>query len=120
MINDTTKGFHGFGIAPGILEILKKLSFSIPTPIQEQAIPIAIEGKDVMGIERLIRIKMPISKLPELPAPIAGYKYKPEIEEERKPQRRGGGGQRGGQKRFHSAGKFSSSRNKFTSYKSRR
>lgn len=83
------------------------------------------ERYDVKGIERLIRIKMPVSKLPELPAPMTGYKYKPEIEEERKPKRGGGGGRRSGyagsgQKKFHSAGKFSSSRNKFSSYKSRR
>ncbi len=44
------KGFYGLGIAPGVLQILEKLNFKIPTPIQEQSIPIAIEGKDVMGI----------------------------------------------------------------------
>src|SRR3989344_1234786 len=49
MINGD-KGFHGLGIAPGILQILAKLNFTIPTPIQEQSIPIAIEGKDLMGI----------------------------------------------------------------------
>ncbi len=42
--------FYGLGIAPGILEILKKIRFSIPTPIQFQSIPIAIQGKDVVGI----------------------------------------------------------------------
>lgn len=44
------KDFYGLGIAPGILEILGKLNFISPTPIQEQAIPPAIEGKDLMGI----------------------------------------------------------------------
>lgn len=42
--------FHGLGIAPGILQILERLQFENPTPIQHQAIPIAIEGKDVIGI----------------------------------------------------------------------
>lgn len=42
--------FYGLGIAPGLLQILEKLKFTIPTPIQHQAIPIAIEGKDVVGI----------------------------------------------------------------------
>ena len=42
--------FEGLGIAPKLLEIINKLKFTIPTPIQRQAIPIAIEGKDVMGI----------------------------------------------------------------------
>ncbi len=42
--------FDGLGIAPKLLEILDKNQFKTPTPIQHQAIPIAIEGKDVMGI----------------------------------------------------------------------
>jgi ATP-dependent RNA helicase RhlE len=48
---DMTRGsFFGLGIAPGLLGILDALAFTIPTPIQEQAIPIAIEGKDVIGV----------------------------------------------------------------------
>ena len=42
--------FYGLGIAPGILEILKKIHYATPTPIQHQSIPIAIEGKDIVGI----------------------------------------------------------------------
>ncbi len=42
--------FYGLGIAPKILEILNRLSFVTPTPIQHKAIPIAIEGKDVVGV----------------------------------------------------------------------
>jgi len=42
--------FHGLGIAPDVLAILEKLRFTVPTPIQYQAIPSAIEGKDVIGI----------------------------------------------------------------------
>lgn len=43
-------GFRGLGIAPSILGVLDKFSFTKPTPIQEQSIPQAIEGKDMMGI----------------------------------------------------------------------
>lgn len=43
-------GFFGLGIAPKILEILGKIKFREPTPIQLKAIPLAIEGKDVIGI----------------------------------------------------------------------
>lgn len=43
-------GFHGLGIAPALLDILGRHKFVTPTPIQSQAIPIAIEGKDVMGV----------------------------------------------------------------------
>ncbi|MFA4954444.1 MAG: DEAD/DEAH box helicase [Patescibacteria group bacterium] len=43
-------GFYGLGIAPRLLQILDRLKFKIPTPIQQKSIPIAIEGKDLMGI----------------------------------------------------------------------
>lgn len=43
-------GFYGMGIAPKILEILQRMKFKIPTPIQAKSIPLAIEGKDVIGI----------------------------------------------------------------------
>lgn len=43
-------GFFRLGIAPAILDVLKKLQFTTPTPIQRQAIPIAIQGKDMVGI----------------------------------------------------------------------
>lgn len=42
--------FNGLNIAPNLLEVLEKLKFTEPTPIQAQAIPIAIEGKDLIGI----------------------------------------------------------------------
>jgi ATP-dependent RNA helicase RhlE len=42
--------FYGLGIAPGLLDIIAKLQFTIPTPIQFKAIPIAIAGQDIIGI----------------------------------------------------------------------
>jgi ATP-dependent RNA helicase RhlE len=42
--------FFGLGIAPGILEILQRLKFVTPTPIQAKAIPTCIEGKDLIGV----------------------------------------------------------------------
>ncbi len=47
---DSTPGFHGLGIAPRLLEIIGRLQFTEPTPIQTQAIPPAIQGKDLVGI----------------------------------------------------------------------
>src|SRR3989338_3569726 len=44
------ENFYGLGIAPQLLETITRLKFTIPTPIQEKAIPIGIEGKDMMGI----------------------------------------------------------------------
>ena len=43
-------GFADLGISPTILKQLQKLNFNTPTPIQAQAIPIAITGQDLMGI----------------------------------------------------------------------
>lgn len=42
--------FYNLGIAPKILEALDKMRFTVPTPIQHKAIPIGIEGKDIVGI----------------------------------------------------------------------
>lgn len=42
--------FSELGIAPNILQALAKLNFFQPTPIQHQAIPSALEGKDLVGI----------------------------------------------------------------------
>lgn len=44
------QNFDGLGIAPNLLDILQKLKFVTPTPIQEKAIPIGIEGTDLIGI----------------------------------------------------------------------
>lgn len=43
-------GFYGLGIAPKLLEALDKLKFTVPTPIQQKAIPVASEGNDMVGI----------------------------------------------------------------------
>ncbi|MFA6550481.1 MAG: DEAD/DEAH box helicase [Candidatus Gracilibacteria bacterium] len=46
-----TKGkFSEMGMDPKILQTLNRLKFEHPTPIQEKAIPIGIEGKDIVGI----------------------------------------------------------------------
>ena len=42
--------FAGLGIAPAMLDIIDGMKFKIPTPIQFKAIPIAVEGKDILGI----------------------------------------------------------------------
>ena len=43
-------GFSGLGIAPSFLQALARLRIHNPTPIQSQAIPVALQGKDVAGI----------------------------------------------------------------------
>ncbi len=44
-----TKDFSGFGLDPTILRALAEQGYTVPTPIQVQAIPVVIAGRDVMG-----------------------------------------------------------------------
>jgi len=46
----TNVSFDGLGIAPKILEVLDRLKFTQPTPIQHKAIPIVIDGADIIGV----------------------------------------------------------------------
>ena len=41
--------FNEIGLLPEIMSNLEKLGYSEPTPIQQQAIPLALEGKDILG-----------------------------------------------------------------------
>lgn len=41
--------FADFGLAPEILRALTDQGYVHPTPIQAQAIPILLQGRDVMG-----------------------------------------------------------------------
>lgn len=50
MNSNTNPDFYGLGIAPALLKRLDALSFVTPTPIQEKAIPIGIQGEDMIGI----------------------------------------------------------------------
>jgi len=49
-LEETDKTFRGLGIAPDLLKRLDELKFIHPTPIQRKAIPIAVQGDDVIGI----------------------------------------------------------------------
>ena len=42
--------FGGLGIAPKLLDVISRAGFKTPTSIQHKAIPVAIEGKDIIGI----------------------------------------------------------------------
>jgi ATP-dependent RNA helicase RhlE len=44
------QSFYGLGIAPKLLDIIASIKFKVPTPIQFKVIPLALEGKDIMGI----------------------------------------------------------------------
>jgi ATP-dependent RNA helicase RhlE len=51
-MSETTQnpGFNSLGIPPNLLQKIDRLGFSVPTPIQAQAIPVALQRRDVIGI----------------------------------------------------------------------
>ena len=49
-VSNSSSTFYGLGIAPKILETLDRNKFTIPTPIQHNAIPVLLDGKDMIGI----------------------------------------------------------------------
>jgi superfamily II DNA/RNA helicase len=48
--NNNSISFDNLGIAERLLNCLSKNGFVTPTPIQHQAIPVALQGKDLVGI----------------------------------------------------------------------
>ncbi|MFH0952631.1 MAG: DEAD/DEAH box helicase, partial [Patescibacteria group bacterium] len=50
MAHEIAANFYGLGLAPKLLQILEQDGFTKPTPIQAKTIPLAIEGKDLIGI----------------------------------------------------------------------
>ena len=49
-MNPTQANFYGLGIAPKLLDTIIAQGYTMPTPIQHKAIPIGLEGKDIIGI----------------------------------------------------------------------
>lgn len=49
---DTIKTFHNMGIDVKIADELEKSGITVPTPIQEKAVPLALAGSDVIGIAK--------------------------------------------------------------------
>lgn len=72
LVTDSTSDFASLGIDPKILGQLERLNIKVPTPIQHKAIPIGLEGKDIIGIAqtgtgKTLAFAIPIlQRLPEL------------------------------------------------------
>lgn len=48
--NETTESFSAFGLNPQLLTNLAAMEIVTPTPIQSKAIPVVLDGKDVVGL----------------------------------------------------------------------
>lgn len=46
---DSVPSFSSFGLHPDILSSILATGYTIPTPIQAQALPVVMQGRDVMG-----------------------------------------------------------------------
>ncbi len=64
--------FYGLGIAPGILSVLDRFNFKVPTPIQEKSIPPLIEGKDLIGLAQTGTGKTLAFGIPMIQAALGG------------------------------------------------
>lgn len=49
-VSTTDKPFSSLGLSAPILGIIEKIGFQNPTPIQAEVIPIALKGKDIIGL----------------------------------------------------------------------
>ena len=47
--NQTTNAFVPLGLDSRLLQAIAKDGFSTPTPVQTKAIPLSLEGKDILG-----------------------------------------------------------------------
>ena len=47
---ETTTSFEALGLAPEVLQAVTDAGYTTPTPIQQQAIPIAMKGRDLIGL----------------------------------------------------------------------
>jgi ATP-dependent RNA helicase DeaD len=43
------KNFEGFGLSQELNNSLAKMNYTVPTPVQEKAIPFALQGRDILG-----------------------------------------------------------------------
>jgi ATP-dependent RNA helicase RhlE len=48
--DDSLNSFADFGLAEPIVRALAEEKYSVPTPIQSQAVPVAMTGQDIVGI----------------------------------------------------------------------
>ena len=71
--------FEHLGLIEPILKALKKEGYTIPTPIQQQAIPEALKGKDILGLAQTGTGKTAAFAIPILQAlhgqPAKGYRH---------------------------------------------
>ena len=46
----SSPSFDSLGLSPASLQAVRRAGYLVPTPIQAQAIPLALQGRDVVGV----------------------------------------------------------------------
>src|SRR5437667_451501 len=49
-VSTTDKPFDSLGLSAAVLDVVRRIGFEHPTPIQAEVIPVALTGKDVIGL----------------------------------------------------------------------
>ena len=49
-VSTTDKPFDSLGLSAAVLDVVRKIGFEYPTPIQAAVIPVALTGRDVIGL----------------------------------------------------------------------
>ncbi|MGB5512369.1 MAG: DEAD/DEAH box helicase, partial [Woeseiaceae bacterium] len=44
-----TNSFRDLGLSEPLIQVLDEIGYEIPTPIQSQAIPLLMQGRDILG-----------------------------------------------------------------------
>ncbi|MBE7220107.1 MAG: DEAD/DEAH box helicase, partial [Caulobacteraceae bacterium] len=69
--------FSDLGLSPSTVQAVADTGYTTPTPIQEQAIPVALAGRDVLGIAQTGTGKTAAFALPILQR-LAAERLRPE------------------------------------------
>src|SRR5471032_3336129 len=64
--------FNTLGLSPETLRAVADTGYTTPTPIQEQAIPVALAGRDILGIAQTGTGKTAAFTLPMIDRLVAG------------------------------------------------
>jgi ATP-dependent RNA helicase RhlE len=67
-----TMNFESFNFSPGIMNGINALGYTTPTPIQQQAIPLVLQGRDIIGLAQTGTGKTAAFVLPILQRLLAG------------------------------------------------
>src|SRR5690242_3066946 len=49
-VSTTEKPFDSLGLSAAVLDVVRKIGFEHPTPIQAAVVPVALTGRDVIGL----------------------------------------------------------------------